>query len=198
MKIQHMHVGRIIAISMLLLLLIGGCQKESEADEHQSLSGFKYKTSVGWLQGPCLAIENDSIKPGSHLVLVLFKEKPELGEAIVESKTNENCPALNPDRASINRKKGMTFYLLKSSDIEASTIAIALLTDRKISTLRSVSPTSAQLDINGDGQAEEVNNCVTSEGIKFFIWPGKAYTGTPLWEDYYYLGYDLKPTCPAM
>jgi hypothetical protein len=197
MKNQHRHVGRIIAISMILLFLIGACHKESGVDEHQSVSGFKYKTSVGWLQGPCLAIENDSIKPGSRLVLVLFKEKPVLGEAIVESKTNENCPALNQDRASINRKKGRTFYSLTSSGIEANTIAIALLTDRKLSTLKSVSPASAQLDINGDGQTEEVNNCVTSEGIKFFIWPGNAYTGTPLWEDYYYLGYDLKPTCPA-
>jgi len=183
---------------MMLLFLIGGCQKVSGVDEHQSASGFKYKNSVGWLQGPCLAIENDGIKPGSRLVLVLFKEKPVLGEAIVESKTNENCPALNPDRASINRKKGMTFYSLKSSDIDSSTIAIALLTDRKISTLKSVSSSAAQLDINGDGVAEAVNNCVTSEGIKFSIWSGKPYTGTPLWEDYYYLGYDLKPTCPAM
>ncbi|MBI1424883.1 MAG: hypothetical protein GC149_15660 [Gammaproteobacteria bacterium] len=198
MKIQHMHVARIIALSMMVLFLVGGCQKKSGLDEHESVSSFKYKTSVGWLQGPCLAIENDSIKPGSRLVLVLFKDKPALGEAFVESKTNANCPALNQDRESINRKKGMTFYSLKSSDIEANTIAIAVLTDRKISALKPVSSTSAQLDINGDGRAEEVNNCVTSEGIKFFIWPEKAYSDTPLWEDYYYLGYDLKPTCPAM
>jgi hypothetical protein len=40
------------------------------------------------------------------------------------------------------------------------------------------------------------NACVTSEGVKFSAWEGEPYRGTPLWSDYYYLGYDVEPNCP--
>lgn len=47
-------------------------------------------------------------------------------------------------------------------------------------------------DLDGDGTAERLTACLTSEAISLRI-EGEA---GPLWEDYMPLGYDVEPTCP--
>ena len=51
-------------------------------------------------------------------------------------------------------------------------------------------------DLDEDGQPETFTECATAEGVRFAVWDGKPYSGTPKWESYYYLDYDQEADCP--
>jgi hypothetical protein len=53
-----------------------------------------------------------------------------------------------------------------------------------------------EFDLNNDGIAEHAGMCLTSEGVQFYISSSSVFDDKALWSDYYYLGYDNKPTCP--
>lgn len=40
-----------------------------------------------------------------------------------------------------------------------------------------------------------VRGCASSEGLHLTLWSGEPLKGTRLWHTYYYLGYDVEPTC---
>lgn len=40
-----------------------------------------------------------------------------------------------------------------------------------------------------------VRSCTSSEGLHFTLWAGEPLKSTRLWHMYYYLGYDVEPTC---
>jgi hypothetical protein len=40
-----------------------------------------------------------------------------------------------------------------------------------------------------------VRGCTSSEGLHLTLWAGEPLKGTRLWHLYYYLGYDVEPTC---
>jgi hypothetical protein len=50
-------------------------------------------------------------------------------------------------------------------------------------------------DLDGDGQDEFFRSCASAEGIHFTVWSGKPLNGKLRWHEYYYLGYDVSPTC---
>ena len=60
----------------------------------------------------------------------------------------------------------------------------------------SLKNSTVSIDIDTDGIYEFFNSCETSEGMKFFVWSGAINQGKARWSDYYYLGYDMQPTCP--
>ncbi len=50
-------------------------------------------------------------------------------------------------------------------------------------------------DLDGDGQGEFFRSCTSTEGVHFTVWSGKPLDGKVRWHEYYYLGYDVEPTC---
>ena len=50
-------------------------------------------------------------------------------------------------------------------------------------------------DLYGDGRREFFRSCTSSEGLHFTVWSGQPLTGTLLWHQYHYLGYDVEPNC---
>jgi len=40
-----------------------------------------------------------------------------------------------------------------------------------------------------------VRGCTSSEGVHLTLWAGEALRSERLWHKYYYLGYDVEPTC---
>lgn len=50
-------------------------------------------------------------------------------------------------------------------------------------------------DLYGDGRRQSFRSCTSSEGLHFTVWSGRPLTGTLLWHQYFYLGYDVEPSC---
>jgi hypothetical protein len=40
-----------------------------------------------------------------------------------------------------------------------------------------------------------VHECLSSEGVHYTVWAGEPLRSRRLWHDYYYLGYDVDPSC---
>jgi len=93
----------------------------------------------------------------------------------------------------MNAKPEISFYALEASSVGATDMGIGIV--EPPATLAVVDG-RARADLDQDGQSEVFSSCATSEGIKFAVWTAKAYQGEPRWSGYYYLGYDLQPTCP--
>jgi hypothetical protein len=93
----------------------------------------------------------------------------------------------------MNAKPGISFYALETESVGSTDMGIGIV--EPPASLAVVNGL-ARVDLNQDGQSEVFSSCATSEGIKFAVWTGKAYQGEPRWSGYYYLDYDLRPTCP--
>ena len=52
-------------------------------------------------------------------------------------------------------------------------------------------------DLDADTHRDYFRSCTSSEGVHFTIWTDAPLTGTRRWHRYYYLGYDVDPTCTA-
>ena len=50
-------------------------------------------------------------------------------------------------------------------------------------------------DLNKDGQGEYFRVCTSNEGLHLTVWSGKPLTGKRRWHRYFYLHYDVVPSC---
>lgn len=51
------------------------------------------------------------------------------------------------------------------------------------------------IDLDGDGRAEMLGFCTSSEGVHITAWRQAGATPQRFWHAYHYVGYDLEPTC---
>jgi hypothetical protein len=144
---------------------------------------------VGWIDSNCLAIDNKMLEEGTPITGVGFGDSESIVEAKVVGATQSAalCPPLHEDRRAIN-SKSLSFYEIAPQDGRKVELGIGLI--------GNVSRVGSGLDVNGDGKPDHFTHCATSEGISFGIWNDTPYKGTALWKGYYYLGYDVDPTCP--
>lgn len=184
------------------LILLSGCDKPSGKDAALQVSTNSVaasqglKENIGWIHGTCLAIRNGKIKPGTSVQVVQLSKPQKVVDARVAGSitdSNSECFALLSDRAEINRQDGRFFYRLDINKDSLNTMAIGLVAvSAKIGNPNSV----AEFDLNNDGTVEHADTCLTSEGVQFYVSSNKTFDEKALWSDYYYLGYDTKPTCP--
>ena len=55
--------------------------------------------------------------------------------------------------------------------------------------------TTVSLRIPTEPSGVRVRGCTSSEGLHLTLWAGEPLKGRRLWHAYYYLGYDVEPTC---
>jgi hypothetical protein len=189
--------------SIVLLLNLHGltaCNQNNEPSGAEQVSTtadtttFDLGENVGWVHGNCLAIKK-ALMPDTRLTLVLLNstQKTMTVNTVKEAKTSAHCYALFDDRRAINQAEDRHFYLLDKRTAGTDFVAIGLVTEEAEIIVKN---DTVQSDLNGDGKQEAYSSCETHEGMNFYIWPEQAYQGEPLWMGYYYLGYDLTPTCP--
>jgi hypothetical protein len=78
--------------------------------------------------------------------------------------------------------------------VEAPAIAIAIARSEQSFVVKNG---IASADLDGDGRAEYFRECTSSEGIHLTVWTGRLLNGQRRWHYYYYLGYDVEPSCKA-
>jgi len=181
-----------------ILLLIGaavGCGGVKEQG-HASVAGpFVFAERIGWLHGSCLAISNPALVAGTPVAVVIMGEPQNVRQARIGKRTDspEMCQALKEGRAAINAKSGRFFYLLETGSIGSTDMGFGIVAP-------PVNPDVvngfARVDLDQNGRSEVFSSCATTEGVKFTVWTDKAYQGEPRWSGYYYLDYEMKPTCP--
>ena len=158
---------------------------------------FSFESQVGVVDTSvdrrlCLSIPNPHLSNHTRVNIVLPHKPQRVASAIIEERVTFSCSS--NDFADPNG----SFYWLKQvgkQTIDLSVplpAAIAIIDAKKqIVVRRGI----ASGDLDGDGTREFFRTCTSSEGSHLTIWSGKPLTSRKRWHLYYYLGYDVIPTC---
>ena len=141
----------------------------------------------------CLNIQNPHLSDGTRLSLIVPHKPQRVASAAIEEKVAQSC-SRNPDT-----DPNASFYWLKLvgknkpvNGSESLSPAIGIVDPKKpVFVKRGI----AKGDLDGDGTMEFFRICTSSEGNHLTVWSGKPLQGRKRWHSYYYLGYDVVPTC---
>ena len=181
------------AAIVFLIVVVASCSPASEPKT--AVPPFPFNERIGWFHGPCLAISGPELARGTPVTLVIAAEPQKVQQARIQEKTDSpaSCPALMEGRAAQNRKPGVAFFVLEGASVGPSDMGFGIVMPPATP---AVVNGQAEIDLDQDGHKEVFTSCASSEGIKFAVWTEKPYQGEPRWSAYYYLDYDLTPTCP--
>lgn len=141
----------------------------------------------------CLSISDPSLVDGTAVSLILPDKPQRVVKATVEGKAAHDC-SRNPSADS-----NASFYWLKiavkklavDSEGPLPPVIAVVRPVKAVSVRRGI----ASGDLNGDGRAEFFRVCTSTEGNHLTVWTGEPLIGKRVWHSYYYLGYDVVPTC---
>jgi len=198
---MNLTIKRLIfgCLSIVALWQLSACDNKSATPPSPTATTpvkiTDFDKNVGWIHGNCLAIKHANLLSGTMIAVISLDSQqtvltvPVVGPGSAEA----GCPALLEDRIKQNTQNARSFYLLSLPPADPERLAVGILRNNLP---MSNEITTFTADLDGDGKNDSVSSCDTSEGMKFSLWSGAVTTGKLLWSDYYYLGYDLKPTCP--
>jgi hypothetical protein len=183
-------------MTSLLMLVVTSCRETKQPTQHSTdQKVFSPQKQLGWFHGSCLVIPDQPVSPATNVDLVITSEpqsvlKAKIGETLTSAPA---CQPLADERKGQNARPGTSFYAIKNAAPAATDMGIAIVDPpHEVTVVNGL----ARTDLTSDGHYDVFSSCATSEGINFSVWPQKANSGTPLWTQSYYLGYDMKPTCP--
>lgn len=184
------------AATLLLIIAATACRRGTESTQHSTnREVFPFDTRTGWFHGACLAISDPNLARATKVDLVVMGEPQRVLQGQVGEKVSSaaSCTPLTEGRRSHNAKDGTSFYGLEGTKLTPTDMGIGIVNPpQELVVLNGL----AQTDLNSDGRPEVFSSCATTEGINFAVSTEKQYQGVRLWSKYYYLGYDMKPTCP--
>jgi hypothetical protein len=157
-----------------------------------STDRFDYESQVGVAErfedNFCLTIRNGSLVEGSRVHIVIADKPQSLAEAAVLKKLPNSC-SINPEADAKD-----SFYSLKiiRGKVESGAVALAVINhgEKFVSGGRIVSA-----DLNRDGRREYFRTCTSNEGLHLTVWSGRPLAGKRRWHRYFYLSYDVVPSC---
>ena len=178
--------------TILAVLII--CSSLSQAKTER----FSFDSHVGVVDANaegrlCLNISNPNLIGGTQVSFVLPYKPQRAVKAIIEQRVDRSC-SRNPDTDPNN-----SFYWLKLVGKKGA-LDPSVPQPPAIGFLGSATPVLvkhgiARADLNGDGSPEFFRICTSNEGNHLTVWSGKPLLGKKRWHSYYYLGYDVEPTC---
>ena len=185
---------RYVKIACLAAVILGyaGTIGAAAPDHRRGSSDFSRNLGVATVspnREACLTIKNRDLKPGQSFTLVWIAtngamQSPEIRSATIRKSLPARCDP-------INSLPGDSAYSFDTGTLDTTKIYIAVVT--KPIELRTV---GAQ--VRGKiGASPEIafRSCSSLEGVHFSAWSGGALKGKRVWHSYYYLGYDVEPTC---
>jgi hypothetical protein len=166
------------------------------AGPYASAGAFDFAHNVGLAilddkGAACLAINNKGITPSTSLTLVSIDEEPTIHSVTAGRRLSSPCPsALKADIAGI-------YYGIKvPADLHLKPgpyfAVLGPVSQFKIRNKQVVAT------LEGIPELVSFRVCTSSEGLHFTLWQGKPLLGTRVWHCYFYLGYDVEPSCKPL
>lgn len=136
----------------------------------------------------CLSIANGALKPGQEVVLIWVpvegeRREPEMRRGKIAAKLAATC-----DEA--NRQANDSVYQVDAGKHDIGRIYFALA--GRASGLRVA---GAEVKTRFGNRDLVFRSCTSTEGLHFSVWSGTKLKEQEIWRRYFYLGYDVEPTC---
>jgi hypothetical protein len=142
----------------------------------------------------CVALPTDTVAPGTTVTLI----RPDPPQATMIGTIDGEMPRCERlERASISGP----YFLFRASSSTASGSGnpwapwLAFPGEIETGTTDNGNVTVA---ISRTFQAAQVRVCTSGEGAHLTVWSGTPLGSTRLWHQYYYLGYDVEPSCDEL
>jgi hypothetical protein len=153
---------------------------------------FDYGTDLGVAvdkaDRACLDIRNGALAAGQRIQFVEATTPQTTGEAEILRKVDQACTPADQNKPGLYHYE---FKVIRGS-LRKSAPAFALAS---FAGTLTVADTGVTGDLDGDGHTESFRACTSTEGVHLTVWKGKPLKGRRKWHYYYYLGYDVDPTC---
>jgi hypothetical protein len=179
---------KVLTAAYTLILFAFGCvEAQAKAFNFQSQIGVVDVSSSNEI---CLTIPNATLAEGNRVQIVSPYKPQALAVAIIQKKMSGSC-SQNPDTSPND-----SFYSLRviSGRLKPGAVGIAVIGAKVDFKLANG---LANVDLNGDGRKEYFRVCTSQEGLHLTIWSGKSLRSIKRWHWYYYLGYDVEPSCTS-
>jgi hypothetical protein len=136
----------------------------------------------------CLSIGNSELKPGREIILIWAPVegepyKPEISRGKIITKLPAPCD-------DANAQADDSFYRLDAGKLDNGRIYIAVAAQPN-----SLRITGSEVSARFGNQELSFRSCTSTEGLHFSAWSGMRPKEQLVWQRYYYLGYDVEPTC---
>ncbi len=132
-----------------------------------------------------LASPGTPLADGTAVTLVVTEKPQRVSRTLVKGRVSA-CTTL--ERAGI----GGPYYEIAGPPAAGDTpMAVAILG----AVHAAVSNDIAEVTFGATGEPVTVRSCSSHEGIHLTAWRGKPLGGRRLWHVYWYLGYDVEPSC---
>ena len=175
-------------ITSLLVVIFFTMAVSAHADEKQKVYGFATKIGVAEVTATgdgCLTISDSTIRENQPISLVILGKQQRVVERSIMKKLETSC-SRNSETAP-----GASFYAFQIGEehFDPAIAVVGFTGDFKIKNGK------IRADLNGDGTAESFRSCTSSEGLHLTVWAGEPLITKRMWHGYYYLGYDVAPSC---
>jgi hypothetical protein len=185
---------RYVGIAYLAVVVLGyaGTIDAAAPDHGRGSSDFSRDFGIARVspnRDACLTVKNRDLKTGQTFTLVWVPvagvmHSPEIRSAPIRRRLPSPCDPVNSSAED-------TAYTLDAGTLDTMKIYIAVIA--KPIELRVVG-----VQVRGKiGASRDIvfRSCSSFEGLHFTAWTGGALKGKRIWHSYYYLGYDVEPTC---
>ena len=137
----------------------------------------------------CLEIRNGTLRSGQRFRFVTTTLPRSVGVGEVTSEVAGSCSKGVQAEPNLH---GYSFSVVEGS-LRNGSVAFALVGNGAV--VPTVGENGVSADLDADGQPEWLRSCTSSEGVHLTIWSAPQPGGRRLWHAYYFLGYDVEPTC---
>jgi hypothetical protein len=187
-----------LAISLLIGQALVGCVASGRPNARAPASPpHEGPSSLGWLQGTCLASADATLTPGTPVRVVRLGRPQRVVAVKVEgpARSTLQCKPMLDGRSGLVDLAPAHYYEVNEWSDDPSEMAIGVIGgDARV----EIRDGRALVDVNGDGSEALVAACATSEGIRFEVRPAEPRRNAAgaVWTGYYHLDYESEPTCP--
>lgn len=175
-------------LAPLLTVILSAVAISGHAENKQEV--FKYNTQIGVVEvgatgDGCLTIANPSLREDQSIKLVILGKPQKVVEKRIVKKLKTSC-----SRNTETTPDASFYAFLAGKEHFDPTIAVVGFTDDF-----KIMKGKIRGDLNSDGTFESFRSCTSNEGLHLTVWAGEALKTKRLWHEYYYLGFDVEPSC---